>query len=50
MITGRFKVRRHNPSVVIGEVATAEEAVLLVIELLPINSEPVITAHADKPV
>ncbi|MFJ1568711.1 DUF6193 family natural product biosynthesis protein [Streptomyces erythrochromogenes] len=41
---GRFKVRRRNPFAVIGEVDTAEEAVALVVELLPTGSDPVITA------
>ncbi len=44
---GRFKVRRRDPFAMIGEVGTAEEAVRLVLELLPIDSEPVITACAD---
>ncbi|MDH6131025.1 hypothetical protein P3T37_000392 [Kitasatospora sp. MAA4] len=44
---GRFKVRRRNPSALIGEVDTAAEAVTLVLELLPTDSEPVITASAD---
>lgn len=47
---GRFKVRRHNPFAVIAEVDTAEEAVNLVLELLPTDSEPVITASADDDV
>ncbi|MFI1177278.1 DUF6193 family natural product biosynthesis protein [Streptomyces melanogenes] len=45
---GRFKVRRRNPFVVIGEVDTAEEAVTLVLELLPTGSDPVITAAEDE--
>ncbi|WP_050374015.1 DUF6193 family natural product biosynthesis protein [Streptomyces acidiscabies] len=38
---GRFKVRRRSPSAVIGEVETAEEAVAMVLELLPTGPEPV---------
>jgi uncharacterized protein DUF6193 len=45
---GRFKVRRRGPSAVIGEVETAEEAVTLVLELLPTGSEPAITTTADE--
>ncbi|MFF3982241.1 DUF6193 family natural product biosynthesis protein [Streptomyces sp. NPDC001828] len=45
---GRFTVRRRSPSVVIGEVETAEEAVALLLELLPAVPEPVITASADE--
>ncbi|MFD8793549.1 DUF6193 family natural product biosynthesis protein [Streptomyces vinaceus] len=45
---GRFKVRRRNPSAVIGEVDTAEEAVTLVLELLPTGSDPVITASEEE--
>ncbi|CAM5264735.1 hypothetical protein SALBM311S_00289 [Streptomyces alboniger] len=45
---GRFKVRRRNPFAVIGEVETAEEAVALLLELLPAGPEPVITASADE--
>ncbi|MFI1928686.1 DUF6193 family natural product biosynthesis protein [Streptomyces sp. NPDC020377] len=45
---GRFTVRRRSPFAVIGEVETAEEAVALVLELLPTGPEPVITASADK--
>ncbi|WP_326674390.1 DUF6193 family natural product biosynthesis protein [Streptomyces sp. NBC_01257] len=45
---GRFKVRRRHPFAVIGEVDTAEEAVALVLELLPTGSDPVITASADE--
>lgn len=45
---GRFKVFRRKPFAVIGEVGTAEEAVTLVLELLPAGSEPVITASADE--
>ncbi|MFE0629197.1 DUF6193 family natural product biosynthesis protein [Streptomyces sp. NPDC058864] len=44
---GRFKVRRRGPSAVIGEFGTAEEAVALVLELLPTGVEPVITASAE---
>ncbi|MFD3756312.1 DUF6193 family natural product biosynthesis protein [Streptomyces sp. NPDC058622] len=40
---GRFTVRRREPSAVIGEVATAEEAVRLLTELLPTGCEPAIT-------
>ncbi|MFF3950766.1 DUF6193 family natural product biosynthesis protein [Streptomyces sp. NPDC001902] len=46
--TGRFKVRRRSPFAVIGEVETAEEAVALLLELLPADPEPVITASADE--
>ncbi|MFF8534479.1 DUF6193 family natural product biosynthesis protein [Streptomyces sp. NPDC015532] len=45
---GRFKVRRRGPSAVIGEVATAEEALALVLELLPTGPAPPITASADE--
>ncbi|WP_329111990.1 DUF6193 family natural product biosynthesis protein [Streptomyces sp. NBC_01353] len=45
---GRFIVRRRNPFAVIGEVDTAEEAVTLVLELLPTGSEPVITSSEDE--
>jgi hypothetical protein len=45
---GRFMVRRRSPFAVIGEVETAEEAVALVLELLPTGPEPVITASADE--
>lgn len=45
---GRFKVRRRSPRAVIGEVETAEQAVALVLELLPIGPEPVITTSADE--
>lgn len=45
---GRFRVRRRGPFTVVGEVATAEEAVALVLELLPTGPEPVITADADE--
>ena len=47
--SGRFTVRRHNPSAVVGEVDTAEEAVALVLELLPTSCEPTITAPIGKP-
>ncbi|MFJ4526410.1 DUF6193 family natural product biosynthesis protein [Streptomyces sp. NPDC088810] len=36
---GRFKVRRRSPSAVVGEVETAEEAVTLLLELLPSTSD-----------
>ncbi|MFI9243917.1 DUF6193 family natural product biosynthesis protein [Streptomyces sp. NPDC053086] len=45
---GRFKVRRRDPLAVIGEVDTAEEAVTLVLQLLPTGSEPVITSSEDE--
>ncbi|MGW2707003.1 DUF6193 family natural product biosynthesis protein [Streptomyces sp. NPDC001340] len=45
---GRFKVSRRSPFTVIGEVETAEEAVALVLELLPTGPAPVITASADE--
>ncbi|WUA29239.1 DUF6193 family natural product biosynthesis protein [Streptomyces canus] len=45
---GRFSVRRRSPFAVIGEVGTAEEAVALVLELLPTGPEPVITASPAK--
>ncbi|MFB7978498.1 DUF6193 family natural product biosynthesis protein [Streptomyces vinaceus] len=45
---GRFKVSRRNPSAVIGEVDTAEEAVTLVLALLPTGSDPVITASEEE--
>ncbi|MEU5243810.1 DUF6193 family natural product biosynthesis protein [Streptomyces asoensis] len=45
---GWFKVRRRSPSAVIGEVETAEEAVAMVLELLPTGPEAVITASADE--
>ncbi|MEV6006114.1 DUF6193 family natural product biosynthesis protein [Streptomyces sp. NPDC051976] len=48
MDNGRFTVRRRDPSAVIGEVGTAEEAVALVLALLPAGHEPVITASADE--
>jgi hypothetical protein len=47
LYNGRFKVRRRSPYAVIGEVETAEEAVALVLELLPTGPEAVITASAD---
>ncbi|MEV7169192.1 DUF6193 family natural product biosynthesis protein [Streptomyces sp. NPDC093224] len=40
---GRFRVRRAGPHAVIGEVDSPEEAVALVLELLP-EEDPVITA------
>ncbi|MFJ2398685.1 DUF6193 family natural product biosynthesis protein [Streptomyces sp. NPDC087843] len=45
---GRFKVRGRSPFAVIREAETAEEAVALVLELLPTSPEPVITASADE--
>ncbi|MFJ6088173.1 DUF6193 family natural product biosynthesis protein [Streptomyces sp. NPDC092369] len=45
---GRFTVRRRSPVAVIGDVETAEEAVALLLELLPTGPEPVLTAHADE--
>lgn len=48
LCNGRFEVRRRSPFTVIGEVGTAEEAVALVLELLPTGSEPVSTASADE--
>ncbi|WP_341868300.1 DUF6193 family natural product biosynthesis protein [Streptomyces africanus] len=45
---GRFKVRRRSPFTLIGEVETAEEAVALVLELLPTDPEPVIAASPDE--
>ncbi|WP_307782205.1 DUF6193 family natural product biosynthesis protein [Streptomyces sp. MBT65] len=45
---GRFKVRQRSPFAVIGEVETAEEAVTLLLELLPAGPEPVITASAEE--
>ncbi|MEV7243077.1 DUF6193 family natural product biosynthesis protein [Streptomyces sp. NPDC093248] len=45
---GRFKVRRRSPSALIGEVGTAEEAVALVLGLLPTGREPLITAPRDE--
>ncbi|MER5582240.1 DUF6193 family natural product biosynthesis protein [Streptomyces asoensis] len=48
LYNGRFKVRRRSPSAVIGEVETAEEAVAMVLELLPTGPEAVITASADE--
>ncbi|MEV6021128.1 DUF6193 family natural product biosynthesis protein [Streptomyces sp. NPDC051997] len=47
---GRFTVRRRRPVAVIGEVETAEEAVALLVELLPTGPEPAITAAPDEPV
>jgi hypothetical protein len=44
---GRFTVRRRKPSAVIGEVDNAEEAVALLLELLPVGFEPVITATSE---
>ena len=47
---GRFMVRRRrNPSAVVGEVESAEEAVALALELLPTSSDPVITAPTRNP-
>uniref|UniRef100_UPI003F682CD8 DUF6193 family natural product biosynthesis protein n=1 Tax=Streptomyces polyasparticus TaxID=2767826 RepID=UPI003F682CD8 len=46
---GRFEVRRRNPYAVLGEVDTADEAVTLVLTLLPTDSEPAITTSADEP-
>ncbi|MEV7602967.1 DUF6193 family natural product biosynthesis protein [Kitasatospora sp. NPDC089797] len=40
---GRFTVRRCSPTAVVGEVATAEEAVALVVALLPAGRDPVVT-------
>ncbi|MFF0160733.1 DUF6193 family natural product biosynthesis protein [Streptomyces sp. NPDC005263] len=37
---GRFKVRRGSTSAVIGDVETAEEAVAMVLDLLPTGPEP----------
>ncbi|MEV5879965.1 DUF6193 family natural product biosynthesis protein [Streptomyces sp. NPDC052101] len=48
LYNGRFEVRRRSPFAVIGEVETAEEAVALVLELLPTGPEPVITASAGE--
>jgi hypothetical protein len=45
---GRFKVRRRSPFAVIGEVETAEEAVAMVLELLPTGPGPIVTASADE--
>ncbi|MFB7245611.1 DUF6193 family natural product biosynthesis protein [Streptomyces populi] len=45
---GSFRVRRRDPSAVIGEVETAEEAVDLVVGLLPADFEPVITVPTDS--
>ncbi|WP_420707545.1 DUF6193 family natural product biosynthesis protein [Streptomyces sp. NRRL S-1022] len=44
---GRFKVRGRGTSTVVGEAGTAEEAVALVLALLPAGPEPVITDSAD---
>lgn len=44
---GSFRVRRRNPTAVIGEVETAEEALDLVAKLLPADFEPVVTIPAD---
>ncbi|WP_416975777.1 DUF6193 family natural product biosynthesis protein [Streptomyces sp. 4F14] len=41
---GRFAVRRRDPFAVIGEVESVEEAVVMVLGLLPAGSEPVISA------
>lgn len=48
LYNGRFKVRRRGSAAVIGEVGSAEEAVALVLELLPTGHEPVITASTDE--
>ncbi|MEU6557137.1 DUF6193 family natural product biosynthesis protein [Streptomyces sp. NPDC046915] len=48
LYNGRFKVCRRGPFAVIDDVETAEEAVALVLELLPTGPEPVITASADE--
>ncbi|MEU6275624.1 DUF6193 family natural product biosynthesis protein [Streptomyces populi] len=45
---GSFRVHRRDPSTVIGEFETAEEAVDLVVKLLPPDFEPVITVPADN--
>ncbi|MGX1541037.1 DUF6193 family natural product biosynthesis protein [Streptomyces adustus] len=47
---GRFMVRRRSPFAVIGEVETPEEAVALVLELLPNGPDPVVTAAEDEDV
>ncbi|MFI0960736.1 DUF6193 family natural product biosynthesis protein [Streptomyces sp. NPDC021080] len=47
LFNGRFKVRRRSPTAVIGEVETAEEAVALLLELLPTGPEPAITDSAE---
>ncbi|MFJ8478373.1 DUF6193 family natural product biosynthesis protein [Kitasatospora sp. NPDC094011] len=46
MRDGRFKVRHR--STVIGEVDTADEAVVLVLEHLPTGPDPVVTVTADE--
>jgi hypothetical protein len=47
---GRFKVGRSSPSAVIGEFRTAEEAVAVVLELLPTDFEPVIVGSSHEQV
>jgi hypothetical protein len=44
---GRFTVRRQSPPAVIGEVDTAEEAVTLLVGLLPTGADPVVTLSAE---
>lgn len=44
---GRFRVCRRDPFAVIGDAGTAEEAVALVLGLLPTDPEPVIAVSAD---
>ncbi|MER7849257.1 DUF6193 family natural product biosynthesis protein [Kitasatospora sp. NPDC096077] len=43
---GRFRVRHR--STVVGEVDTADEAVVLVLEHLPTGPDPVVTVTADE--
>ncbi|MFI6937630.1 DUF6193 family natural product biosynthesis protein [Streptomyces sp. NPDC050418] len=50
LLNGRFRVHRRKPFTVIGEVGTAEEAVNLLLELLPTGTEPVITTAANEPI
>ncbi|MGW1728344.1 DUF6193 family natural product biosynthesis protein [Streptomyces sp. NPDC002306] len=45
---GRFTVRRHTPYTMTGQTRTAEEAVTLLLELLPTSPEPHITTSADE--
>ncbi|MET8981519.1 DUF6193 family natural product biosynthesis protein [Streptomyces sp. NPDC004539] len=47
---GRFRVYRRTLFTVIDEVETAEAAIAVLLELLPTDPEPIITASADEPI
>ncbi|WP_145911676.1 DUF6193 family natural product biosynthesis protein [Kitasatospora viridis] len=44
---GRFTVRSCHPSAVVGEVGNAEDAVALLLDLLPADSDPVVTSGQE---